>query len=147
MKANKGGLLLQNRKAKFDYDIHETIEAGIALTGAEAKAVRAKKVDFLGSYAKPVGREILLINLHIGVEGDENARRSRRLLLKKSEILKLTIKIKQQKLTLIPLSLYTNGRLIKLELGLAKGKKQFEKRAQIKKQDIERDIEEEFKIR
>lgn len=130
-----------NKRAKFDYDIKETLEAGIVLTGAEAKAIRDKKIDFLGSYVKPVGGELFLINLHIGVEGEADTRRSRKLLLNKKEILNFALKAKAQKLTLIPVSLYTSGRLIKLELALAKGKKQFEKRAQIKQQDIERDLE------
>lgn len=135
-----------NKRAKFDYDIRETLEAGIVLTGAETKAIRDKKVDFLGSYVKPVGGELFLVNLHIGADGVEDTRRTRKLLVNKKEILSLSLKTKAQKLTMIPVSLYTSGRLIKLELGLAKGKKQFEKRAQIKQKDIERDIEEEFKL-
>jgi SsrA-binding protein len=143
-KTKNSGLFISNKKAEFDYDIRETLEAGIVLTGAETKAVRDKKVDFSGSFVKPVGGEMFVINLHIGVdEGD--TRRTRKLLLNKNEILSLNSKIKQQKLTLIPLSLYTMGRRIKLELGLAKGKKAFEKRASIKKADISREMEQELK--
>lgn len=136
---------VHNRKAKFDYDINESAEAGIVLTGAEAKAVRAKKVDFLGSYVKPIGGEMFVINLHIGVEGADDSRRTRKLLLNKKEILNLGMKAQAQKLTLIPVSLYTKGRLIKLEVALVRGKKSHEKRAQIKAADILRDIEEELK--
>lgn len=136
---------VQNRKAKFDYDIKDTVEAGIVLTGAEAKAVRAKNVDFLGSYVKPIGGEMFVINLHIGVEDAEDSRRTRKLLLNKKEILNLSLKVKAQKLTLIPVSLYTKSRLIKLEVALVRGKKSHEKRAQIKAADILRDIEEELK--
>ena len=134
-----------NKRAEFDYQIQDTVEAGIVLTGAEAKAIRAKKVDFLGSYVKPIGKEMFVVNLHIGVEGELDTRKTRKLLLNKKEILNLGLKLKQQKLTLIPVSLYTSGRLIKLELGLAKGKKDFEKRASVKQKDIERDLEEELK--
>ena len=134
-----------NRKAKFNYEIEETLEAGIVLTGAEVKAVRAKKVDFQGSYAKPIGGQMYLLNLHIGVEGDADTRRSRKLLLNKKEILALTTKSNASKLTIIPVSLYTKGRLIKCELALARGKRKFEKRASIKEQDIKRDLEFELK--
>lgn len=135
-----------NRKAQFDYEIKDTVEAGIMLTGAEVKAVRAKKVDFLGSYVKPINNEMFLINLHIGVEGEADTRKTRKLLLNKKEILGLQSKIMEKKLTLIPVSLYTSGRLIKLELALAKGKREHEKRASIKQKDIDRDIEEELKM-
>ena len=141
---NKQSLSLRNKKAHFDYEILDRVEAGIVLSGAEVKAVRGKKVDFSGSYIKPVGGQMLLINLHIGIE-EGGSRKTRKLLLKKKEILNLSLKIKQQKLTLIPLSLYTSGRLIKLELGLVKGKKAFEKRASIKKADIKREMEQELK--
>jgi len=141
---NKQSLLLRNKKAQFDYEAIEKVEAGIVLSGAEAKAVRAKKVDFTGSYARPIGGEMFLVNLHIGVTG-EDSRRTRKLLLNKKEILSLETKMKAHKLTAVPLSLYTSGRLIKVELALVRGKRVHEKRAQIKKRDIERDIESEFK--
>lgn len=144
-----------NKKGKFNYEAHETLEAGMVLSGAEAKAVRAKKVDFLGSYVKILGNEVFIINLHIGVEGVEDTRRTKKLLLNKKEILNLQIKTKQQKLTLIPLSLYTSqgsrpngreGRLIKCEIGLVRGKREHEKRAQIKQKDIKRDMDSELKL-
>jgi len=141
-----------NNKARFNYEVYEILEAGIVLTGAEAKAIRAKKVDFLGSYIKILSGEVFLINLHIGVDGIDDTRKTRKLLLNKKEIVGLGVKIKQQKLTLIPLSLYTaqssrpdgrKGRLIKCEVGLVRGKREYDKRAQIKAQDIKRDIERE----
>ena len=141
---NKQSLSLSNKKAKFDYDVKDTIEAGLVLTGAEAKAVRANKVDFTGSYVKPLGGEMFVINLHIGAEGFADSRRSRKLLLNKKEIFSINSKVKQDKLTLIPLSLYTVGRLIKLELALVRGKRTHEKRAQIKAKDIERDLAQEL---
>lgn len=134
-----------NKKASFEYTVHDTVEAGIVLTGAEVKAVRAKKVDLGGAYVRPVGGEMFLINAHIGVPGEEHARARRKLLLNKKEILSLSTKAKAQKLTLIPLSMYTKGPLVKVEVALARGKKTHEKRAQIAKRDVEREIERELR--
>jgi len=145
-----------NKRVKFDYEIREKIEAGLVLTGAEVKSVRAKKVDFHGSYVKSVRGEFYVINLYIGsfqpagssfshnmrdlVGVNNQNRRTRKLLLNKKEILSLETKIKAQKLTAIPLSLYTKGRKIKLEIALAKGKRKYEKKVQLKKRDQERDL-------
>lgn len=137
-------MVIVNKKAKADYQILESLEAGIVLTGVETKAVRAKKVDFLGSYIKPLGGEMFIINMHIGFEGEGDTRRTRKLLLGKKQILALSLKQNQQKLTLVPLSLYTKGRLIKCELALAKGRKSHEKRERLKQRDIEREIEREM---
>lgn len=134
-----------NKKAKFNYETEEVLEAGIVLTGAEVKAIRKNSVDFQGSYVKAIGGEFYVVNLHIGVDGEKDTRRSRKLLLNKKEIISFTNKAKEKKLTLIPISLYTKARLIKLELGLVRGKRTHEKRAAIKARDIKRDIEEEFK--
>lgn len=132
-----------NKKAKFNYEIVDSVEAGIVLSGEEVKAIRLNKVDFTGSYVKIIGAEMVVINLHIGVlSGD--TRKTRKLLLNKIEIVSMATKVKQQKLTFIPLSLYNKGRLIKLEVALAKGKKAHEKRAQIKQKDIERDLVQEL---
>lgn len=133
-----------NRRARLDYEILEKIEAGIVLTGSEVKAVRAKKVNFEGSHARIIKGEMFLVNLHIGIGADE-ARRSRKLLLNKKELLSVELKLKAQKLTAVPLSLYTKGSKIKCELALVRGKRKHEKRAQLKKRDIERDIESELK--
>ncbi len=145
-----------NKRAKFDYEIREKIEAGLVLTGAEAKSVRAKKVDFHGAYVKSIRGEFYVINLYIEsfqttassfshnirelVGANNQNRRTRKLLLNKKEILSLETKIKAQKLTAIPLSLYTKGRKIKLEIALAKGKRKYEKKVQLKKRDQERDL-------
>ena len=136
-----------NKKARFDYEIVERIEAGVILTGAEAKAVRAKKVDFQAAYVRPIAHEIFVINLHIGAEGDGDPRRSRKLLLNKNEILAIELKLKAQKLTAVPLSLYTKGRRINCELGLVRGKREHEKRAQLKIRDIDREIDKELSSR
>src|SRR3990167_132904 len=102
---------LRNRKAIRDYVFIEELECGIVLTGSEAKAIRDGKVDFLGSYVKIVGGEFYLINLHIGAADTTNSRRTRKLLVNKREIVTLGIKLKQQKLTLMPVRLYNKGRL------------------------------------
>ncbi len=136
-----------NKKARFDYEIRDKVEAGLVLTGAEAKAVRANKVDFTGAHVRPVGAEMFVVNLHLGVDGVSDTRRTRKLLLNKGEIVNLVTKMKQQKLTLIPLSMYNKGRLIKLEIALARGKRTHEKRAQLKKRDIEREIDKELSTR
>lgn len=137
-----------NKRARFDYQILETFEAGISLTGAEAKSIREKRANLSQSYAKIIGREAYLINANIPVVNvSTNSTRSRKLLLHKSQIISTQSKIKQRKLTLVPLAMYTKGRLIKVELALAKPKRKFEKKAQIKKKDIERELERELRGR
>lgn len=135
-----------NKKAYHDYQLFERVEAGVQLIGAEVKAVRAGKADLTGSHVRIIGSEIYLINARIfpysyarSETYEEN--RTRKLLLHKSEIIALKSKIEGQHLTIIPMSLYTIGNLIKLELALAKGKKEFEKKSDIKKQDIQRQQE------
>ena len=136
-----------NKKAKFDYDIVKNLEAGIVLSGAEVKAIRNKNVDFHGSYVRPLEGEMYLVNMHIGAEGLEQTRRLRKLLLSKKQIRELSMEMKAKKLTLIPVSLYTNRRLIKLELALARGKRKHEKRESIKQKDIARDLELELSLK
>ncbi|MFH1971737.1 MAG: SsrA-binding protein SmpB [Patescibacteria group bacterium] len=138
-----------NRKANYQYKLEsERFEAGIALSGGEVKAVRNGRGDISQSYAKVLNGEIFLINANLPVLGAKTSpTRSRKLLLHKSEITSIITKAKQQKLTLIPTKLYTKGRLIKAELALGKSKKKYEKRESIKKKDIERQIEQEFRIK
>lgn len=135
-----------NKKAYHDYELFERIEAGIRLLGSEVKAVRAGHADLTGSHVRIIGLEMCLINSRIfpySYARPENyeENRTRKLLLHKQEIISLKSKIDGQHLTLIPLSLYTIGDLIKLEISLAKGKKEFEKKSALKKQDIERQQE------
>jgi SsrA-binding protein len=136
-----------NRRAKYDYQILEKFEAGIVLSGAEVKAIKQGNIDLNLSYAKIIGQEVFLINANIPVTGKigYSPTRTRKLLLKKNEIISLQTKIKAKKLTLIPYSVYTKGRLIKLKLALAKPKRKFEKKETIKRKDIEREIERELK--
>lgn len=136
-----------NRRAKFDYLILETFEAGIVLEGGEVKAVKSGKVDINGAHIRILEGEAYLINANIPVEGKKNhsPTRTRKLLLHKDELISISTKIKAKKLTLVPVSVYTKGRLVKVKIALAKAKRKFEKRQKIKKRDIERDIERELK--
>ncbi|HEV2340067.1 MAG TPA: SsrA-binding protein SmpB [Patescibacteria group bacterium] len=134
-----------NKRASFDYALYERIEAGIMLTGAEVKAVRLGHADLTGSHVRILGNEVFLINVHIFPyqytrSESGNERRSRKLLLHRKEITALRSKIEGQNLTIVPVKLYTSGRLIKAELALAKGKKQYEKREGKKRKDLEREL-------
>ena len=136
----------ENRKAKFNYSILENFEAGIVLTGREVKSIREGKISLLGSYVVIRNEEIFLINTDISPYQPKNAlsyynpKRDRKLLLNKKEIKELIGKTKEKGLTLVPLKVYNKGAIIKIGLGLAKGKKTKDKRESIKKRDIERDI-------
>jgi len=132
-----------NKRASFDYELGEKFEAGIALTGGEAKAVREKHASLSQTYAKILGGEVFLINASIPVTGakDHNPTRSRKLLLHKKEIYAIQAKTKAKNLTLVPVSLYTKGRLTKVQLALGKPKKQYEKREALKKASIKREVE------
>jgi SsrA-binding protein len=128
-----------NKKARFDYNIADSLEAGIALTGEEIKAIRASRVDITGSYAKVLNNEIFWIGANINIEGGDR-QRTRKLLLHKSQIDKLIGKTAEQGFSLIPLKLYLTRGKAKLELGIGKGMKKYEKREKLKKRDIERDV-------
>ena len=141
---------ISNKKAFFDYEILEHFEAGITLYGSEVKAVREGHADLTGSHVRIVGSEAYLINARIypyeyaRADGYDE-RRSRKLLLHKKEIIALKSKTDGQNLTIVPLSLYTSHNLIKAELALAKGKKQFDKRKKIKERDLQRELERSYK--
>ncbi|MDE3059622.1 MAG: SsrA-binding protein SmpB [Pseudomonadota bacterium] len=134
-----------NRKARYEYAIEEEIEAGIVLTGTEVKSLRAGKADINDAYATSRDEEIWLLNATIaeysaGNRFNHEPRRPRKLLLHKRQIKKLLGRLKVRGVTLIPLSLYFNRRgKAKVMLGLAMGKKQYEKRETIKKRDWQRD--------
>lgn len=141
---------IANRRARFNYAFEpERYEAGVSLTGGEAKAVRTGHIDLNGSVARILNGEAFLINANIPVLGATkyDAKRTRKLLLHKQEILSIATKMKQRKLTLVPTKVYTKGRLIKCELALGKTKRKFEKKEAIKRKDIERELEREFKIK
>ena len=136
-----------NKKAQFNYQLIERIEAGIVLAGHEVRAVKNGRVDLATAYAKIMGDEAYLINANIASEisGDYNSTRARKLLLHKNQIISLKTKIQAKKLTLVPTKMYTKARLIKVEIALAKTKRKFDKKELKKKKDIEREIERELK--
>ena len=139
-----------NRKAKFEYSIIETYEAGIVLTGTEVKSLRQGKANLVDSYGNLKNGEAWLVSAHISVyeQGNINNHeptRSRKLLLNRKEIRKLSGKIKEKGYTLVPLRLYFKNGKVKVEMALAKGKKVYDKRETIAKRDYERDKARNFK--
>lgn len=141
---------IQNRKANFDYEIIETFEVGIVLTGTEIKSIRLGKANLKDSYAIIKNSEIYLLNMHISKYDQGNIfnheeTRTRKLLMHKKEILKLRDKLDLEGFTLIPLKLYFKGSKAKILLGLSKGKKNYDKREAIKKKDIERQLARDLK--
>ena len=134
-----------NRKANFDYAIEDTYEAGIALKGTEVKSIRNGKANIKDSYAIIRNDEMFLLNTHISLYEEGNnfnheETRTRKLLLHKKEILKLKNKVEMEGYTLIPLKIYFVKQRVKVLIGLAKGKKNYDKRETIKKRDVEREM-------
>lgn len=136
--------LAVNRRAKYDYQILETLEAGLVLRGYEVKAIKTGKASIKGSFVVLKESELFLINAHISpyqpknTPADYDPKRSRKVLLNKSEIKSLIGKLKQKGLTLVALKLYTKRGKIKLGFGLGKGKRKIDKREQIKKREFQR---------
>lgn len=134
-----------NKKAYHNYSIEDSFEAGIVLTGAEVKSIKSGRCNLSDAYVKFMGDELWLVNAdiakytHDGSE-DYDSRRSRKLLLKRSEIDRLKGKVKQSRLTLIPLSIYTTRNLIKVQVGLGKGKRQYQKKDVEKERDVKRQM-------
>ncbi len=138
-------IVTKNRKAKHDYYILTTIETGIVLKGTEVKSLRQGKANIKDSYARIVNGEVKLYELHISAYQNlgyakHNPTRPRKLLLHKREIKKLNGKVEEKGLTLIPLQIYFKGGVAKVELALAKGKKVYDKREKISKQDTDKEI-------
>ena len=137
----------ENRKARHDYDILETYEAGVVLEGHEVKAVKTGKISIFGSYVKTIGNEVFLIGATISpyqpknTPGDYDPQRTRKLLLNKKEIAGLIGKSKEKGLTIVPLRVYAKKGKIKFEIGLAKARKKRDKREVIKKKEEKRKIE------
>lgn len=139
-----------NRKVNFDYEIVDTFETGIVLTGTEIKSIRLGKCNLKDSYAIIKNNEIFILNMHIsqyeqGNRFNHEETRTRKLLMHKKEILKLRDKLEIDGFTLVPIKLYFKGSKAKLLIGLAKGKKNYDKRESIKKKDIERQIAKDLK--
>jgi SsrA-binding protein len=143
-------VLVSNRKARHEYFIVQTYEAGLVLQGTEVKSLRQGKGNLTDSYASLKDSDIWLLNSQISEykEGNINNHdpyRERKLLLNKSEIRKIRYKMEEKGMTLIPLSLYLKGGKVKVELALARGKKMYDKRETIAKRDFERDQERRIK--
>ncbi|EEV20737.1 SsrA-binding protein [Treponema vincentii ATCC 35580] len=145
-------IIAKNKKAHFDYSIEETIECGIALQGTEIKSVRDGRISFPDSFAEIIRNEVWLKNFHISEYVyssifNHDPDRPKKLLLHKDEIKRLTRKTEEKGYTLIPLEFYLKRGRIKVMLGICKGKKQFDKRADIKERDIKRDMQRELHLK
>ncbi|HBW73742.1 MAG TPA: SsrA-binding protein [Candidatus Magasanikbacteria bacterium] len=140
---------INNSRARFDYEILDTWEAGLRLTGAEVKAVRAGSMSLKGAYITIHNDEAFLLNAHIGlyakaIQKGYDPTQSRKLLLHKKEIKRLIGLTQQKGLTLVPLKVYSSHNKLKLEFGLGRGRSRIDKRAVIKKRDIDREIKTAF---
>jgi SsrA-binding protein len=149
-KKKASNTLAENRKARHDYIIEETYEAGISLVGTEVKSIRAGKVNLKDSYAQVRNGEVFVCGMHIspyeqGNIFNKDPLRDRKLLLHKNEILKLTGFISQQGYTLVPLALYLIRGRVKVKLAVAKGKHNYDKRQTMKEKAAKRDIEKHMK--
>ena len=145
-------VLSTNKKAFFDYEIIEGLEAGIVLLGTEVKSAKEGKINLKDAFVKIMNGEAYLLNCHIspyshGNITNHDPTRTRKLLLHKKELNKLIGKSKEKGLTLVPLKMYLKGNKIKVEIALAKGKKIYDKRESIKKKDLSREIKRELKNR
>ncbi|MCR4316435.1 MAG: SsrA-binding protein SmpB [Planctomycetes bacterium] len=150
---DKSPVYVQNRDAYREYEILDTFEAGVALLGSEVKSIRQGKVSIKEAYAKIDGGEVKIVNMsvspysHASVTAHEE-KRTRKLLLHKREIKKLVTKVSQRGFTLVPLKLYFNARgFVKIQIGLAIGKKLWDKRETIKRRDLDRDHKRAMKYR
>ncbi len=143
--------LVKNKKAFYNYHILEKMEAGLVLEGHEVKALREKKASLFGSYVTVRKGECFLVSCNISpyqpnnTPQSYNPKRDRKLLLKKEEIGRLFGKTKEKGVTLVPLRIFTKKNLLKLEIGVARGKKKYDKREALKKRDIDREIKRKMK--
>lgn len=143
-------ILVQNRKAYFNYEITEKMEAGIELLGFEVKSIKNGRGSLDGAYISMTDKEAFLIGANISPYQPKNTptnydpKRPRRLLLTKKEIARLTGLQKERGLTIVPISMYSKGSLVKVGIGVARGKKKYDKREAIKKRDTQRDISREI---
>lgn len=138
-------IIASNRKARFEYFLYEKLEAGIALKGSEIKSIRSGQVSIGEAYVQIIGNDAWLVNAHIAPydpasRENHDPKRNRRLLLKKKEIRDLCQGIKTKGMTIVPVELYLSHGLAKIEIALAKGKKLYDKRHEIAKKDIRREI-------
>lgn len=150
--ANQTKLIAKNPVAKHNYTIIDTIEAGIVLSGTEIKSIRSGKVNLKDSYASIEKGEVYIHSMHIspyehGNIYNKDPLRDRKLLLNKREIRKLVGLIQQKGYSLIPISLYFKASIVKVELGIGKGKKLYDKREDLKKKEQQKEIAKEFKLK
>ncbi len=146
MKNDAVKIICQNRKAYFDYFIDDVVEAGIVLTGPEVKSIRMGKANINDGFARIQKGEVYLHNAHISPypftpQDSSDPTRTRKLLLHRREIKRLIGKTEEKGFALIPLKLYFRDHLVKVELGLAKGKKKYDKRETIRRRDQEREMQ------
>ena len=146
-KKDNPGIVADNRKARHDYDIEESYEAGMVLTGSEIKSVRAGRMNLRGSYARIVNGEVLLYDTHIspyeqsGTFFNHEPTRPRKLLLHRREISRMSGQVREKGMTIVPLKVYFKNRRAKLEIGIARGKKLYDKREDVAKRDAQREID------
>ncbi|MEX0736216.1 MAG: SsrA-binding protein SmpB [Bacteroidota bacterium] len=150
MAEQKQRVIVSNRKARHEYHILDTVEAGIVLKGTEVKSLRKGNANLQDGYALVKNGEIWLLGMHIspyehGTVNNHDPVRTRKLLLQKKEIRKLLAKVQEKGLTLVPLSVYFKGPHAKVELAIAQGKKSFDKRASEKERDARREISQRLK--
>lgn len=137
---------VRNKKASFDYSFERTLEAGIELLGTEVKSIKSNHGGLSGAYVQVLGGEVYLLGAHIPAWQEKNVSsaydpyRTRKLLVHKKEIMELLKALASKGLTVVPISLYNKGGLIKVQLAIAKGKKNFDKRETIKSRDIDREM-------
>jgi SsrA-binding protein len=137
----------ENKKVTFDYDVLDRLEAGIVLTGIDASNLRQGRVDLTHAYVKVINHELFLVNAHIGGDeiGTTLTSRSRKLLVSRQELVLWETKVKRETLTILPLRLYNTSKYYKVEIGLCRSRKKSGKKEVLKKRDIKRDIEREFR--
>jgi SsrA-binding protein len=145
-------IVAKNRRARHDYHVVDSIEAGVALRGTEVKSVRQGKIQLAESFARIEGGEAFLYGAHIspyqeGGRYNVDPRRRRKLLLRKREILRLERQVMEKGMTLVPLSAYLKRRRVKIEIGICRGKRAYDKRRDIAKRDAEREIDRAMKER
>ena len=143
-------LIAQNKKARFNYSMEDTYECGIELQGTEVKSFKNGNISFPDAFAEIIKNEVWVKNLHISEYSfssifNHNPDRPKKLLLHKEEIKRLDRKVQEKGFTLIPLDFYLKNGRVKVKLGVCKGKKQFDKRADIKERDVKRDMQREFR--
>ena len=143
-KQKQSGTIVNNRRARRNYDVLDTVEAGLVLTGTEIKAIREGRVNLSDAYGKPEGGELWLVNMHIaqysaGSRNNHEPTRPRKLLLHKDEIVRLSRQVSERGLTLVPMRLYIRRHRAKVEIAIARGRKLFDKRRAMIDRERERE--------